>query len=198
MERAVYNPLQSTRLNPGTVCRQLSNFSIVTLQSPALCVMTDFRQVTPATVRPDATLSDASKIMISRGVRLLFVVDQDDAVIGVITARDTMGERPIKMVQERGCKHSDLAVADVMTQRGMMDTLAVSDVLRAEVGHILRTLENFGRQHAVVVEHNQTLKRDEIRGMFSATAIGRHLGVPIQTFEVAKTFAEIEAALATT
>ena len=136
--------------------------------------------------------------MISRGVRLLFVAELDDVVIGVITARDTMGERPIKMVQERGCKHSDLAVADVMTPREMMDTLAVGDVLHAEVGHILRTLENFGRQHAVVVEHDPVLQRDAIRGMFSATAIGRHLGVPIQTFEVAKTFAEIEAALVAT
>ena len=198
MERAVYNPLPSTRLNPGAVCRQLSNFTTVTLQSPALCVMTDFRRVTPATVRPDATLSEATKIMISRGVRLLFVAELDDVVIGVITARDTMGERPIKLVQERGCKHRDLTVADVMTPRTMMDTLAVGDVLRAEVGHVLRTLEHFGRQHAVVVEHDPVAKRDEIRGMFSATAIGRHLGVPIQTFEVAKTFAEIEAALAAT
>jgi len=56
--------------------------------------MTDFRRVTPATVRPDATLSEANKIMISRGVRLLFVAELDDVIIGVITARDTMGERP--------------------------------------------------------------------------------------------------------
>ena len=41
-----------------------------------------------------------------------FTGQLDDVVIGVITARDTMGERPIKMVQERGCKHSDLTVAD--------------------------------------------------------------------------------------
>ena len=198
MERAVYNPLPTTRLAAGAVCRQLSNFTTVTMASPAICVMTDFRRVTPATVRPDASLSEATKIMISRGVRLLFVAELDDVVIGVITARDTMGERPIKMVQERGCKHSDLTVADVMTPRGMMDTLAVGDVLHAEVGHILRTLESFGRQHAVVVEHDPVLQLDAIRGMFSATAIGRHLGVPIQTFEVAKTFAEIEAALVAT
>jgi hypothetical protein len=33
-------------------------------------------------------------------------------------------------------------------------------------------------------------------GIFSATQIGRQLGMPIATFEVAHTFAEIEAELA--
>jgi len=34
-----------------------------------------------------------------------------------------------------------------------------------------------------------------VRGIFSATQIARQLGVQLQTAEVAKTFAEIEAAL---
>ena len=52
--------------------------------------------------------------MVSRSVRLLFVVDEDEAIIGVITARDTMGERPIKLLQQRGGKHGDLMVEDVL------------------------------------------------------------------------------------
>ena len=35
-----------------------------------------------------------------------------------------------------------------------------------------------------------------VRGVFSATQIGRLLGVPVQTFDFARTFGEIEAALA--
>jgi hypothetical protein len=34
-----------------------------------------------------------------------------------------------------------------------------------------------------------------VRGLFSATHIGRLLGVPVLGFELASTFAEIEAAL---
>jgi hypothetical protein len=35
-----------------------------------------------------------------------------------------------------------------------------------------------------------------IRGIFSASQVARQLGMEVQTFEVAQTFADIEAALA--
>ena len=66
-----------------------------------MCVMTDLRQITAATIGPDVTLAQATQTMISRGVRLLLVVNRDDDVLGVITARDTQGERPIQMIQKQ-------------------------------------------------------------------------------------------------
>jgi hypothetical protein len=136
--------------------------------------------------------------MLSRGVRFLFVVDDDDAIIGVITARDINGERPVKLIRERGGKYADLHVGDVMTRLDNIEALTMADVLHAEVGHILQTLKQIGRQHALVLEIDPKSGQEYVRGMFSATAIGRRLGVPIQNFEIANTFAEIEAALATT
>ena len=41
----------------------------VTLESPALGVMTDFTRATPATIRPQAPLAGANQFMITRGVR---------------------------------------------------------------------------------------------------------------------------------
>jgi hypothetical protein len=35
-----------------------------------------------------------------------------------------------------------------------------------------------------------------LRGIFSASQIARQMGIPLQTTEVARTFAEIEAAIA--
>lgn len=196
MERATYKPLQPHPLKEGARCRQQNSFATVKLDTPAINVMTDFQLVTPATIRGDATLTQATNAMISRAIRLLFVTDIDDVIVGVITARDTMGERPIKLIRERGGKHVDLRVSDVMTPHERMEAFHITDVLRAEVGHILRTLEHIGRQHALVVEQNPHTGHEEIRGMFSATTIGRRLGVPILTFEVANTFADIEKTLA--
>src|SRR5881628_1777078 len=66
----------------------------VTLESPALAVMTDFTRATPATIRPQAPLAGANQFMVTRGVRLLLVVDeQHDTILGVITASDILGER---------------------------------------------------------------------------------------------------------
>lgn len=198
MERAVYKPLKPFPLTSGIVCRQPRNFTPVAMDTPAINVMTDFQLLTPATIRPDATLTMANNAMISRSVRLLFVAEADDEIIGVITARDTMGDRPITLLRERGGKREDLRVADLMTPHAKLEAFRLSDVLHAEVGHILKTLQQIGRQHALVVEYDPVLGCDEIRGMFSATTIGRRLGVPIQTFEIANTFAEIESALAET
>ena len=40
----------------------------VSLESPALDVMTDLARVTPATIRPQAPLAGANQFMIARGV----------------------------------------------------------------------------------------------------------------------------------
>jgi hypothetical protein len=48
----------------------------------------------------------------------------------------------------------------------------------------------------MVVDRDQLTREEIVRGVFSATRIGRQLGVPNLSFEVAQTFAEIEAELA--
>lgn len=195
MERAVYKPLTARKALAGLVYHQPSTFQTVRLDSPAICVMTDLTKVTAATIGPEANLAKATQTMISRGVRLLFVVDRDDEVIGLITARDTQGEKAIKRVQESGVKFADLTVRELMVPRENIDLLDAGDVLRAEVGHIIATLEAWGRQHALVGDTDPETGKMRVRGIFSATQIGRQLGVPVQTFEVAKTFAEIKQAL---
>lgn len=197
MQRARYKALRLIPLRAGARCQQPATNNPVQLDTPAIEVMTDFLAVSPVCIGPTATLSQATNTMIARGVRLLFVIDEAARIVGVITARDTMGERPIKLIRERGGKHGDLLVEDVMTPHRDLEALPMAEVLRAEVGDILETLKWVGRQHAIVVETDPS-GNELVRGIFSATNIGRRLGVPIQTFEVAHTFAEIKAAQART
>ena len=196
MERSNYKPLPFHKLKAGAGFYQPSTYRLVQVDSPAIEVMTDLQQVSAATIGPDVRLYRATQTMIARGVRLLLVVNPDGEILGLITARDTMGERPIKFIQQNGGKHEDLKVADCMTSISTIEVLALSEVLRAEVGHIVATLKNAGRQHAMVVETDVQSGKESVRGIFSITQIGRQLGMSLQAFEVAKTFAEIEAALA--
>lgn len=181
---------------PGTTFSQPSTFTLVRAESPALCVMTDLKQVSAATIGPEATLVQATQTMISRGVRLLLVVNRDDAVLGLITARDTQGEKPIQLIQERGGKFNDLLVSDLMCPRERIELIDAADVLRATVGDIVETLKQTKRQHAIVGEQDSVSGQVRIRGIFSATQIGRQLGAAIQTFDVSATFTEIEGFLA--
>jgi CBS-domain-containing membrane protein len=133
--------------------------------------------------------------MIFRGVRLLLVVDEKESVVGVITATDILGERPMLVAAERGLRHREITVADIMTPASRADALALADVERARVGHILETLRRVGRQHALVVENPGGGRGTMVRGIFSLSQIARQLGISLHTSEVARTFAEIEAAI---
>lgn len=167
----------------------------VRLDSPAIEVMTDLHRIPAATISPDVTVDEAHQIMILRGVRMLLATDLERKVIGLITAVDILGERPMQVVRERALKRSELLVRHIMTPSDRLHVIRMTDVLTAEVGSVIATLKSAGRLHALVVDEDYVGRRT-IRGIFSASQVARQMGVPIPTSEVARTFAEIEAAIA--
>lgn len=204
-----YVPLQATFLQAGATFAQPAQHlpPRVKLDSPAVDVMTDLKQVSAATIDPGVTIETANRVMIKCGVRLLLVIDWDYRVLGLITATDIAGEKPLQYIQDRGVRRSDILVRDIMTPQEKLEVLTMDHVLGAKVGHIIATLRKSGRQHALAVDvetphPNELLVNPNrpkfahlVRGIFSASQIARQLGVHIQTTEVARTFAEIEAML---
>jgi predicted transcriptional regulator len=190
-----YEPLPILRLRPGAGFRRPTQAQAarVTLDSPALHVMTDFTRATPATIRLRAPLAAANQFMITRGVRLLLVVDEEhETVLGVITAADILGERPMLVATSRSLRRDELSVADVMTPVQEVEALSLADVENARVGHVVETLRRTGRQHALVIDG-----KSEVCGVLSSSQVARQLGVALAAEgETALTFSQIEAALA--
>lgn len=173
-----------------------SGYNMVGADSPAIEAMTDFLRTNAVVIEPESSVLEANARMISRGVRMLMVTTADDRVQGLITARDVLGEKPVQLALARGIKRDELQVADLMTPIGNVDTLYLNEVLHARVSDILEALKRLGRQHILVEDIDPKNGLPRVRGVFSATHIGRLLGVPVLGFELASTFAEIEAALA--
>jgi CBS domain-containing protein len=186
-----YSPLNHAPLESGARVAEPMTPGRVTLDDPAFSVMTDLREVAAATTRPEDTIDVAHAQMIRRAVRLLFVLDRSGAVAGVITATDLLGEKPVRFMQARGVSHAEILVEDIMTPASMLEALPLLDVAQMRVGHIVATLQAVGRKHLMVAEEGGR----RIRGLFSASQVARQLGVELQTFEVARSFADIEAAL---
>ena len=186
-----YSPLTLVLLEPGARVAEPMTPGRVTLDDPAFSVMTDLREVSAATTTPGETMGQAHAQMIRRGVRLLFVLDPDGAVVGVITATDLLGEKPMRFMQSRGVSHAEIQVEDLMTPASMLEALPLIEVAQMRVGHVVATLKKVRRQHLMVAEEGGR----RIRGLFSASQVARQLGVELQTFEVAQSFADIEAAL---
>ncbi len=186
-----YAPLKHALLAPGARVAEPMPPGRVTLDDPAFSVMTDLREVSAAVTTPDESIGQAHAQMIRRGVRLLFVIGPTATVVGVITATDLLGEKPMRFVQSHGVAHAEISVEDIMTPADKLEALSLLEVSQMRVGHIVATLKNVRRQHLMVAEENGR----RIRGLFSASQVARQLGMELQTFEVAQSFADIEAAL---
>ena len=180
----------------------------VTLESAALDVMTDLKRFTALTIEPEVSIEAANTEMIRHGVRLLFVTDSQDSILGLITATDILGEKVVQAMQAREVSRAEVLVRDIMTPHAHLEAINMHDVHGAKVGHVLSTLKRAGRQHAIVVEVHEptfheklaalphTIPMQTVRGLFSTTQIARQLGLQLQSPELGTTFAEVEALLA--
>lgn len=165
----------------------------VTLDSPAIDVMTDLSKVAAETVTANASVAEAEERMIASGVRLLFVTNQLNQITGIVTSKDLSGERILRYINDSNSAREDLIVRDIMTPQHKVEVLEMGDVATARVGDIVATMKRMGRQHALVVDRNAQ-DQQTIRGLLSTTQIGRQLGETIETTDVAGNFANLARA----
>ncbi|MDD5059146.1 MAG: CBS domain-containing protein [Sideroxydans sp.] len=192
-----YNALTSVPLKVGTTCmRPMQSLpERVKLSSPAIDVMTDLSKISVVSVRAKTSMDKANAKMIKYGVRMLLVLDDNEQMAGLVTASDVMGEKPMRYLQHMGGTHADIMVRDIMTPQRELVVMTVDDVHKAKVGDIVVTLKQAHRQHALVACESAD-GRQTVCGLFSVTQIARQLGAEVHNFELAQTFAEIEAVIA--
>lgn len=167
----------------------------VSLCDPALIVMTNFNEITPFSIEPTASIDDANDKMIACGVRLLFVATHNGTLLGLVTARDILGEKPLRYLREHGGRREEILAQDVMTPHEQLLVLHMNDVKLASVGDIIETMKTFGRQHILVAERDGSDAGETICGIFSTSQISRQVGFTIELVERANNFAEVEKTL---
>lgn len=189
--------LPTFRLEPGVSLAQTQprSHAAVTLDSPALQVMTDLTLVKAASTHPSTSLRQAEQMMIYQGVRMLFVVSDMPALEGLITTTDMNGDRTMRIVAERNMHHDELSVGDVMSPLSMLDAIELDSMRNACVGNVVATLKRFGRNHLLVVQAAGAQTPQRVRGVISRAQIERQLGRAIDMAPIASSFSEIERAL---
>lgn len=161
---------------------------------PARDVMTDLRTVTPFQIESSASIEEINSKMIACGVRLLFVNDLDKHLIGLITATDILGEKPLLHVTHNGGTREDITAHDLMTPLNKLEGIPLSQVLNSQVSDIVAALKDCRRHHMLVLENRDDDKF--VRGLFSVTQVSRQLGIEITPSERADSFAQLNKALA--
>lgn len=150
----------------------------VTLDEPARCVMTDFTERNLVTVDAKIPIDAALEAMKHAGVRSAFVLDDDRRrVLGLVTAHDILGEKPIRYLQSIGCTHltctrDDVKVENVMERAEEWLVARFEDVQQATVGAMLEAFKRVARTHIAVVEDGHGAE-PRLRGIFSSAKLMR-------------------------
>jgi CBS domain-containing protein len=177
-----YAIVKSELLNKqATLCKTTEEENPkVSYDSPAIHVMTDLKKKIAITIDHNAMLHEAQLKMLAKKIHLLFVVNDEYTIVGIITSEDISGEKPIKFGEKWRVKFRDIQVTDIMTPAKNLDVLKMENINKAKVGNLVATLKALHRVHALAIEEG-TGNADFmlIRGIFSLNQIGRQLGTEL-------------------
>ncbi len=174
--RTDYSTLPHITLMPGSTYARPEGPRYVSMDSPALGVMTDLRQTAAVTTSPDTLIDEALEEMKAEGVRMLLVVSPDDEIVGLVTAQDIQGERPIMLVRDGGLARADITVGQIMIPQSSIDVITMDSLRNAQVGHVVATMRVLERQHALVVEVDETTREQVVCGVISTTTLRKMIG----------------------
>jgi CBS domain-containing protein len=171
----------------------------VPLQASGIAVMTDLDRAPMVTVEADTQIDDALRLMKHAGVRSAIVVDDRGGLLGLVTAYDILGEKPVRLLQSAGRSASsqgraDIQVAAVMEPVAHWQVVDVAELQRFTVADVVETFRRLGRTHVPVVERTAG-GEDRMRGLLSAAEVARRTGADTNGLRLAETFAEIEQAV---
>jgi len=145
---------------------------------PALSVMTDFRERASVTVSETATIDTALDHMKHNGVRCAFAIDDARrVVVGLITAYDIMGEKPMRHVQDTRSRRQDVLVRDIMQGVAEWQVADIREIERSNVAAVSRMLDETQLTHIAVMETG-VRGEQRLRGLLSAAKVKRLLSRP--------------------
>lgn len=161
---------------------------------PALSLLTDLQQSPCVVARSSDGVEQTLHLMMRAGVRMVFVAGVDGALVGMVSAEDIQGERPVVRASSQQVLMRELTLADVMVPVGAWDVIDLGQVRTARLGDIAATLHEHNLRYLLVT---QTKSGETfLRGLFSARRLEMAMRQPIQADMHSRTFAELESVLA--
>jgi len=112
------------------------------------------------------------------GVRSAFAIDhQNRVVVGMITAYDITGEKPMQYMQSAGIPRREVLVCDIMLTLSELRVVDIKQIERATVADVSNLFGEWPLTHVPVMETNEDGER-RLRGLLSAAKVKRLLSAP--------------------
>ncbi|MEW5250373.1 CBS domain-containing protein [Microbulbifer sp. 2201CG32-9] len=154
------------------------NFSELSLDSPALSFVTDFKDHHPPLLTPSVAAADAAKVMQAGHLNTVLVVDNEGRFSGLLTAEDISSQRVMQFVAA-GMKRDELTVADLMRPRSQLKMLSYEQVSKSRIREVLGAMRRDGQKDCLVVD----TEMHHVRGLISAAETGQRLHAEINIDE---------------
>lgn len=161
----------------------------ITLDSPALSVMTDFKYIQPLVADRHDRACDIEQSMMQAHVRMKLVVNEDNEFLGLVCLEDLNQQEILKRVA-KGAHRDDLSASDFMQPKDSLRALDYHELRQATVGDVVQTLKDNEYQHYLVVDRRE----HKIRGVISASDLARRLRLDIN-INTRSSFVSVYAAL---
>lgn len=153
---------------------QPADFDGTTLTSPALALVSDFRNIQPNMINLSSTAIEALDMMQREKTKLKLVVDNSGELAGLLHI-DQLSDQALMRRVAFGVSREDILVADVMRPRERIKALAYQQLQYCNIGDVVNTLQSCGEQHCVVIDRES----HQIRGVISSQDIARRLRIPL-------------------
>jgi len=188
-----FEELQTVSLN--NQCGYLHRSGIAELahfEDYALDVMIDFTKIDPPVINQNASIDDAQQEMKTTGLNLLLVINNDDKVVGIISSEDILGEKPIKLIQEKRIKRAKIQVKMLMIKPSDIVAFDLEALRHIKLGSVIHTFNSLNKHNALVVHTSEKDKKQRVRGMFSLLMISKQLHMDISTITGALSISELQ------
>lgn len=187
-----YEILPTTSFSVSPVMQPMDLPEVVHMEDPALMVMIDFKLSKPPLIDPNTSIDDALDEMKISEVHQLLVADEDNNIIGIVGSEDIVGEKPIKLIQERRINRGEIMVKMIMTRAEEILAFNIEDLKHARVGNVVNTLKERRQHYALVIKIDDQGKF-LVRGLFSTSQISKQLHMNIANgISGAATIAELQ------
>ncbi|MFT5790671.1 MAG: CBS domain containing-hemolysin-like protein [Shewanella sp.] len=145
------------------------------LNSPALSIFTDFNHSQPMVIDATTSAVDTLDVMEKTHAFMRLVVDKENQFLGIITKHELLHSKMVKLANKFACNMEELLVTDMMVARDRLSALDYEQLSTAKVSDVVRSLQENGLHHMLVIDHQQ----HHIRGLIAANDMARKLKVPI-------------------
>lgn len=169
------NKIQSTALLPQSyLAHPLFVPETMRLSDPANLAMINLEYIIAGTVKTsDSILNNLLIDKVSKE-HLLFVTNEKNHILGIITAEEIHGEKPYLVMQQKNIKRAEITVNMVMIPYQEVYCIEVENIKKAKISHLVISLLDSKKLYALVVEKDEN--RHIVKGFFWASLIANALG----------------------